>query len=454
MLTTPQPAKTSCKPKIGYIVSRFPVISETFIVHEMQEMERLGIEIELYPLWHGDSKIVHSEAEPWVKRAHFLPFFSLGMLSAHWYFIRHDPWRYFRTLFEVLRGTSLCFRCFGGAVLFFPKVVRFAYEMKEKGIQHLHAHFAYQSAVAAFVVHRLTQIPFSFTAHGSDIQADGHMLKEKVEAAEFAVAVSAYNKEIMLRKCGSGAAEKIHVIHGGVNVDRLSPRATSGKKGPFRILCVARFEEVKGHAYLVEACRLLRERGINFECRLVGGGLLLPSIEKQIKRADLCERIRLLGERSHQEVVQEFLRADVLVLPTAPTASGKCEGSPTVLKEAMACGLPVVSSLVGGIPELVDDKRTGILVRPRDAATLADALQQLHDDAALRRQLGRAGREKVVREFDLKASIARLARLFLGVTGIEARPDRQVTDRPATRITRLTLPTTVSADTGSSKFGE
>src|SRR5256885_13989195 len=280
------------------------------------------------------------------------------------------------------------------------------------------------------------------------------MLKEKVEAAEFAVAVSAYNKEIMLRKCGPGVAEKIHVIHGGVNVDRLSPRAAAGRNGPFRILCVARFEEVKGHAYLVEACRLLRERGINFECRLVGGGLLFPEIEKQIKRADLCERIRLLGERSHQEVIQEVSRADVLVVPTAPTASGKCEGSPTVLKEAMACGLPVVSSLVVGIPELVDDKRTGILVRPRDAATLADALQQLHDDAALRRQLGRAGREKVVREFDLKASIARLARLFLGVTGIEARPDRQVTDRPATRITRLTVPTTVSADTGSSARGE
>jgi len=155
-----------------------------------------------------------------------------------------------------------------------------------------------------------------------------------------------------------------------------------------------------------------------------------------------------------QEVVQEFLQADVLVLPTAPTASGKCEGSPTVLKEAMACGLPVVSSLVGGIPEIVDDKRTGILVHPRDAAALADALQQLHGDAFLRRQLGRAGREKALREFDLKDSTARLARLFLEATRIEVRLGRQAIDRPVTRITQLTAPNTVSADRGSSALGE
>jgi colanic acid/amylovoran biosynthesis glycosyltransferase len=454
MPTTPQPANTSYEPKIGYIVSRFPMISETFIVHEMDAMEKLGVPIELFVLLRERPKVVHPEAGKWVSRAHYHASLSRAVLQSQWHFIRRNPMLYLRTWTQVLRGTWGCLRCFGGALVFFPKAVRFAYEMTNLGIKHVHAHFAYHPAVAALIVHRLTGIPFSLTAHGSDIQADGHMLREKVEAAEFAVAVSAYNKQIMLRKCGPEVAEKIHIIHGGVDVDRLSPRAASGRKGPFRILCVARFEEVKGHAYLVEACRLLRERGIDVECRLVGGGLLLPRIEKQIKNADLGERVQLLGERSYQEVVQEFLLADVLVLPTAPTASGKCEGSPTVLKEAMACGLPVVSSLVGGISELVDDKCTGILVRPRDAAALADALQQLHGDAFLRCQLGRAGRERVVREFDLQASTARLARLFLEATGIEARPGRQVIDRPATRIAHLTTPSTVSAGGGTSTRGE
>jgi colanic acid/amylovoran biosynthesis glycosyltransferase len=454
MPTTPQSAKTACEPKIAYIVSRFPMVSETFIVHEMDAMEELGVPIELFVLLRERPKVVHAEAARWVRRAHYHAFLSLAILHAQWHFIRRNPMLYLRTWAQVLRGTWGCLRCFTGALIFFPKAVRFAYEMRILGIRHIHAHFAYHPAVAALIVHRLTGIPFSLTAHGWDIQADGHMLREKVEAAEFAVAVSAYNKQIMLRKCGPSVAEKIHVIHGGVDVDRLSPRIAPPGRGPFRILCVARFEEVKGHAYLVEACRLLREKGIDFECRLVGDGLLLPNIEKQIKKACLGDKIRLLGSRNYQEVVQEFLQADVLVLPTAPTAIGQCEGSPTVLKEAMACGLPVVSSLVGGIPELVDDKRTGLLVRPRDAAALADALQQLHGDAFLRRQLGRAGREKALREFDLKASTARLARLFLEATGIEVRLGRQVMDRPATRITQLAAPTSVSANRDSSASPE
>lgn len=440
--------------RLAQLVSRFPMVTETFVLYELEAMEKFGVTVELYSLLRENPKVVHPEAEKWVRRAHYLPFFSPRILRAHWHFIRRDPGRYIRTLAEVLRGTWGCIRCFAGVLVFFPKVVRFAYEMRTEGVEHLHAQFGYHEAMAALVIHRLTGIPFSFTARGSDVQADGHMLREKVEAAEFAIAVSAYNKEIILRKCGPSVARKIHVIHGGVDVDRLSPRIASTGKGPFRILCVARFEEVKGHAYLVEACRLLRERGIDFECRLVGEGLLLPNIEKQIKKAGLGDKIRLLGSRSYQEVVQEFLQADVLVLPTAPTASGKCEGSPTVLKEAMACGLPVVSSLVGGIPEIVDDKRTGILVHPRDAAALADALQQLHGDAFLRRQLGRAGREKALREFDLKDSTARLARLFLEATRIEVRLGRQAIDRPVTRITQLTAPNTVSADRGSSALGE
>lgn len=406
--------KAPASAMVAYMVSRFPMSWETFILYEMEEMEKLGINIQLYPLWHGKTEVVHAEARPWMQRAHYLPFLSFSMFAAHWHFIRRAPGRYFRTLIELLRGTSVCIRCFGGALAFFPKVVRFAYEIREKGIHHLHAHFAYQSATAALVVHRLTQIPFSFTAHGSDIQADGHMLKEKVEAAEFIITVTQHNKEIILSECGPGVAEKIHVIHGGVDVERLSPRRECEATQLLRILCVARFEEVKGHAYLAEACRILKERGVPFECGLVGEGPLLPQIEKQIQRSNLSGEVLLLGALPYDEVIEQYSRADVVVLATAPTASGKREGSPTVLKEAMACGLPVVSSRVGGIPEIVDDGETGILVAPRDAVALADALQRLSDDPALRGRLGCAGREKSLREFNLRLSTARRAKLFAG----------------------------------------
>jgi colanic acid/amylovoran biosynthesis glycosyltransferase len=397
--------------RLAQLVSRFPMVTETFVLYELETMEKLGVTVELYSLLREHPKVVHPEAEKWIKRAHYLPFLSPKILRANWHFIRRNPHRYFRTVAEVLRGTWECARCFGAALAFFPKAVRFAYEMEKQAIQHVHAHFAYHSAVAALIVHRLTGIPFSFTARGSDVQSDAHMLKEKVGAADFVISVSEYNKDIILRKCGPGAGRKIRVIHGGVNVDRLSPRTETATNSSLRILCVARFEEVKGHTYLVEACKLLKERGLPFECRLVGDGPLAPQIEHQIQQSGLSDEVLLLGARPYDEVTEQFSSADVVVLATAPTASGKREGIPNVLKEAMACGLPVVATASGGIPELVDES-CGILVSPRDPATIADALQRLYEQPRIRRQMGISGRAKIVREFNLNLSTARRAELF------------------------------------------
>jgi colanic acid/amylovoran biosynthesis glycosyltransferase len=426
--------------RLAQIVSRFPMVTETFVLYELEAMEKLGVTVELYSLLRERPKVVHPEAEKWVKRAHYLAFLSPKILRAHWHFIRHDPRRYFGTVAEILRGTWGCLRCFGAALAFFPKAVRFAYDMEKEAVQHVHAHFAYHAAVAALVVHRLTGIPFSFTARGSDVQSDGHMLREKTEAADFVISVSDFNKEIILRKCGGDVEKKIHVIHGGVDVNRLSPRPKSEAKRLLRILCVARFEEVKGHTHLVEACQVLKERSLPFECRLIGDGPLAPQIENQITRSGLSNEVLLLGPQPYDEVIKQFSRTDIVVLATAPTASGKREGIPNVLKEAMACGLPVVAAASGGIPELVDES-CGILVRPKDPAAIADALQRLYDQPALRRRMGIAGREKIVREFNLNLSTAMRAELFFrsadgcgphqGLANAREAEPALVTQRPA-----------------------
>lgn len=399
--------------KVAYIVSAFPALPETFVLYEIVEMEKLGVPVELYPLRRLRSKLKHPEADPWMKRAHYRPFLSFGVLRSQFRFLRRGAIRYFKTFADVLWSTWGSADFFFGAVVIFPKAVLFADEMMKDGIAHVHAQFANHAATAAFIIHRLTGIPFSFTARGTDIQVDRHMLKEKLEEAEFAIAVSADNKRLMRDECGARVADKTHVIHGGVNVDRLAPRARI-KPRPFRILCIARFEEVKGHTFLVEACRLLRQRNVGFECYLVGEGPLLPAIEKQIRRSELHSRVFLLGACTYPDVLAQLEHADVVVLPTAPTANGKREGIPNVLKEAMACGLPVVASLAGGIPELVDDGRTGVLVQPKDSLALAEALECLSNDERLCHRLGSAGREKVVQEFNLKISTALRAQLFLG----------------------------------------
>jgi colanic acid/amylovoran biosynthesis glycosyltransferase len=410
--------------KVAHIVSAFPTVEETFVLYEMIEMEKLGITSELFPLRRLRVKITHPEAVEWVQRAHYRPFLSWSVLRAQWHFIRRDLTGYLKLWAEMLRAAWGSADYFFGTIVIFPKTVLFAQEMVEQGIAHVHAQFASHAATAALIIHRLTGIPFSFTARGTDVQVYRQMLREKIEAAQSVIAVSSDNRNIMAAECGPHMREKIRVIHGGVDVERLAPNIDKRVGKRFRILCVARFEEVKGHAYLIEACRLLRLRGVAFECRLVGDGALADNIKKQIGEAKLEDAVRLLGWRAYPDVVQELRQADVVALPTAPTANGKREGSPTVLKEAMSCGLPVVSSPVGGIPELVENERTGLLVAPRDASALADALQRLIGDKALREQLGRAAREKVVRDFNLRTNTVERAELFLGRT-LDKAADRE-----------------------------
>jgi len=399
--------------KVAYIMSRFPKLTETFILYEILALEGLGARVEVYPLLRERQPVTHPEAEQLVQRAHFHPFISLAILRAQWHFIRRDPINYCRLWFDVLRGTWGSLNFLIGAIGIFPKAVRFAYEMAAQGISHVHAHFASHPAVAALIIHRLTGIPFSFTAHGSDLHVERRMLDIKIAAAAFVVAISAYNKEFMVKECGEGVRKKIHVIHCGVDPEVFLPPRERHGRGPFQIVCVASFEEVKGHTYLIDAIQLLRERGTDFVCHLVGDGPLRREVEARVAQPGLREQVRFHGGLTRVEVARLFSEADAAVLASVPTRRGKREGIPVVLMEAMASGLPVVASAVSGIPELVEPGRTGLLVPPGDAAALADALQALEQDRELRFRMGLAGREKVLREFNLRTNTLELLRLFL-----------------------------------------
>ncbi|MDZ7267833.1 MAG: glycosyltransferase [candidate division KSB1 bacterium] len=411
----PAPATIKAPPagiKLAYIMSRFPKISETFILYEMLEQERLGIPVEIYPLLREHQPVVHPEAVALTRRAHFQPFLSTPILQAHWHFLRSHPAVYLRTVVEALRGTWGSLNFFVGALGILPKSVRFAYEMQQQGITHIHAHFANHPALAAMIIHRLTGIPFSFTAHGSDLHKDRRMLDQKVAAAAFAVTISAFNKEVMVAACGEAARRKIHLIPCGIDPAVFHPPAAEPADKTLRLLCVASLEEVKGHRFLIEACRRLSLAGVDLVCDLVGDGPQRQAIEQQIAAGGLSDRILLHGSRPRREVAQRLQTAQVKVLASVPTKSGKREGVPVVLMEAMASGLPVVASRLSGIPELVEHGRTGLLVDPGDVDGLVQALQQLHADPELRRRLGQAGREKVLAHFNLHRNTERLAHLI------------------------------------------
>ncbi len=414
--TIERPAQphASSRLNVAYIMSRFPKLSETFVLYEMLALQEQGIGIEVFPLINEHAKVVHQEAQQFVERAHYLPILSLSILKAQLHFLWNKPATYLGLWLEVLRGTFGSINYMIGGLGIVPKAVRFAYEMAELDVTHVHAHFANHPTVAALVVHRLLDIPFSFTAHAHDLYVDQHMLAQKVQAAAFVITISEYNKELIVKHCGEEVRAKVLVVHCGVDTRLFQQRQRTPSNRPFTIVCVGSLEEKKGQTYLVEACRILRERGLAFVCHLIGDGQSRPVLEEQIRRDELADVVRLEGSRPRDEVLQILNRADVVALPSIRTKSGKMEGIPVALMEPLACEVPVISTHISGIPELVQDGVTGLLVPPEDPVALADALQRLANDPELGRQLGRNGREKVLREFDLHGSAAKLAQLMIG----------------------------------------
>jgi colanic acid/amylovoran biosynthesis glycosyltransferase len=399
--------------KVAYIMSRFPKLTETFILYEMLAMEKERVQIEVYPLLREQAEVMHPEAVPFVEAAHFQPFISLETVRANLHFLWRKPRTYIGTLWTVLSKNWGSFRFFTGVLGIFPKSVLFARQMEAENINHVHAHFASHPAAAGFIVQRLVGISYSFTAHGSDLHRDRHMLCEKVAESAFVVAISDYNKELIIAECQGKYRDKVTVIHCGVDTEvfRIRSNETPYEKGekPFMILCVGTLHEVKGQGYLIKACRKLQESGIDFTCHFVGDGPDKPALTKLVDQAGLSEKIVFHGRQKQEKVAQLLQGADVLVAPSVPTRDGRREGIPVVLMEAMSSGVPVVASNISGIPELVVDGHTGLLAPPGDAAALADALERYYHDPVLRKRLGLSGREKIIDEFDLYKNASKLA---------------------------------------------
>lgn len=398
--------------RVAYIMSRFPKLSETFVLNEILAVEEQGLEVDIYPLLRAREELVHPEALALAARARYQPFLSLAIIRSQLYFFRSRPRAYLAAFADLLRGTWGSRNYFVGALGIFPKVAHAARLMEADGVELVHCHFSNHPAVAGFLVHRLTGIPYTFTAHGFDLHVDRRMLCEKVAEAAFVVTVSEYNRRLILEECGEQAREKVAVVHCGVDTDFFRPREPQLSERPFSLLCIGTLHEVKGQEYLVEACRLLADGGVRVACTLVGDGPDRPALIRRIEAAGLQGRVRIAGRMTRAGVAEQLREADVLVAPSVPTRQGKREGIPVVLMEAMGGGVPVVASGISGIPELVVDGQTGLLVPPRDPQSLAAALRRLHDDPALRRRLALAAREKVEREFDLRTNAAELVRRF------------------------------------------
>jgi colanic acid/amylovoran biosynthesis glycosyltransferase len=397
--------------KIAYIMSRFPHLPETFILREMIAIEELGLHISLYPLMLQKQTIIHAEAQDWMTRCNQLGWISPEILSANWHQLRHNPARYASLFLRLFSGHLRNPKIFIRALAMFPKAARMAELMKAEGIQHIHAHYATYPALAAWLIHNLTGIPYSITVHAHDIYVDRTMLAPKIRDATFIAAISQFNRQFLAHHLGEWVLPKIHVVHCGIQPERYQP-AQKTDSNCFELVSIGSLQPYKGQHDLIAACAHLRQRGLNFRCQIIGGGELLADLQNQINETQLNDFVVLTGPQPQDKVAEILSQADCYVQPSIITPSGKMEGIPVALMEALAVGLPVIATDISGISELVQPGRTGWLTPEKDPLALANAILEVKNQPAEAQKRAQAGKMLVYEEFDLRKNSALLVSLF------------------------------------------
>jgi len=388
--------------RIAYVLKVFPRLSETFVINEIRELERQGVAVHVFSLHAQPAAVPH-------RLLHSLeaPIVQVDTLESP----SDEELKRARALLRkrIAEGHHLSERLF-------PRIyVRLAVQLArfiETGFDRLHAHFASRAGHVAMLASTLLGIPYSFTAHAKDIyhqEVDQEVLRVKMRLATLVVTVSDFNRQTLLRIGDGipGLEDKIVRDYNGVDLALFHP-ARAEERVPGHILAVGRLIEKKGFSILIQACDQLARQRVPFTCDLIGSGDLEPALRALIRERGLDHAVRLRGAVPIEQVAAEMRTASVVVLPCVVAADGNVDALPTVLLEAMACGLPVVSTALSGIPEIVAEGETGYLVPPGDPTALAAAMRRVLEDRALAERLGRAGRERARDLFDLRANVARL----------------------------------------------
>lgn len=334
---------------------------------------------------------------------------SWQVLKAHFFFWLWHPMRYARAFTNCLRLTFREPKLLCVCLALFPKTIYYAKQIETLGIEHVHAHFAWSAAVAAGVLSDLTKVTFTVHTHAFDLfTTNVSGLRARLKKASRIVTISRFNADYIRRLVPDA---NVDIVRCGIEPERFTP-VPRNHSTPVRILSVGRLIEKKGHKYLIDACALLAQRGVQFQCQIVGSGPLLHALQNQITCNQLNDWVTLLGSVREHQVLQLNQESDIFVLPCVVSADGDRDGLPVAIIEALACGVPVVSTHVTAVGELIEDGRTGLLVNQRDSQALADALHSLIANESQRLAMGKEGRARVLEEFTIQTNTARLARVF------------------------------------------
>ena len=438
--------------KIAYVLKNFPKLSETFIAGEIYRLEKLGVNLKLLVIKPCEEISHHAvidkiQAKPfylpatsslsetffltWLKR--HLPDFSASVLNI----FKRNP-RGFLKAAKFAFGQSIRARKSFFAMprkVYFKEFLQAAMIAEQIAndaeITHIHAHFAHGATTVAMMAAMMTNLEFSFTAHAKDIYLESlnpaKLLTRKMNAAKFIVTCTEANKQHLQTL----SATPVHCIYHGLAADftdllKSAKPNTHVRNGHIRALAVGRLIEKKGLDTFVEACGILQKRNVNFNAVIVGeSGDAEAGIRQSIAKNNLHDKITLTGAMAQTELFAEYRRADVFCLPCRILENGDRDGIPNVMVEAMSCGVPVVTTNISGIPEIIENDANGLLVTPDNAFELANSLERIYLDKSLSKRLSNAALQTVKERFDGEISARRLAKLFAGSAGCQPAFERR-----------------------------
>ncbi len=390
--------------KVGYVLKRYPRFSETFVVNEILAHEAAGVAIEVFALRpNTDTHFQHAIADVRAPITHI----RYGGIKAESLWSKLDKFAQ-----EFPEKSNLLHLAAGYPAIEVFQALLLAKEIRDRGIEHLHAHFGTTAAGVARLASLLTDVPYTFTAHAKDIfheYVDEEMLGRKIADAAAVITVSDFNVSDLSERFPQ-SSNKIRRIYNGLPVERY-PYSVPANRVP-KIVAVGRLVEKKGFSDLIDACALLVKSGVHFECDIIGGGDLNESLHAQIQQLGLADCVSLTGPLPQQEVHKAVCEAAVCAAPCITATTGDRDGLPTVLLESMALGTPCVSTAVTGIPEIIRHEETGLLIPEREPAKLAVAIQRLLEDEPLGTRLSKAARELFEGNFSIDTNTAHMRETF------------------------------------------
>ena len=408
-------------PRIAYLTGEYPRASDTFIQREVAALRDLGHHVLTCSVRTTSADHL---VGPEQRAEHAATFKVLGamrnpvaVLRAHLRWMR-NPRRYLSALGLAWKTAPAGVRGRLFNLIYFAEAGVLADRLVRDRIDHLHNHIPESSGTVAMLVHALSCLPYSFTIHGPSefFNALHWRIGEKAARATFVACISDFCRSQMMCFSDMTHWDRFHIVRCGVNPDRYGSNPVRGGK---RLLFVGRLAGVKGVPLLLDAVAGLRAKHPDLRLTLIGDGPERAALETQTRSLGLSEIITFAGYQSQDAVADALSETDVFVLPSF------AEGVPVVLMEAMAAGLPVVSTRIAGIPELVVDGESGILVPPGDGNALTVALDKLLSDRDMCAAMGAKGRARVQADYNLRTEAAWLSRLFVAYASAEAPPPKR-----------------------------